>query len=359
MSAFLWGTGSATDLIRNIPERNKFLENFKRKFRYLPGHEKATQELEDYVLTLCQSAEDPSKQSSENSPSTKPIVYSALASRLSESKEPSLLTTSPPMVIAASEMFDQLAAGIETSRITLTYLQWELSHRPDLQAALRNELRTLSPLVSPNPRDCEPTSLPDPKMLDSLPLLNAILKETLRIYTPSPALLSRVTPPTGAVIDGYTIPAGVVVGASGYCMHRNPTVFPNPEKFKPERWLEDEETAKMAIDRRGVGNEMNRWFWAFGSGGRMCIGSHYSVLSTLPFRFFFQFPFPFGLPLPRFSFVARSCGVASSAWTLPATWKPSPPFSFAGCFSYHPAHLLSGGNMHTGSPEVDNWIAQY
>lgn len=313
MSAFLWGTGSATDFIRNIPERNKFMENLKRKFRHLPGHEKATQELEDYILTLCQSAEDPSKQSSENSPSTKPIVYSALASRLSESKEPSPLTTSSPMVIAASEMFDQMAAAIETSRVSLTYLQWELSRRPDLQAALRNELRTLSPPISPNPRDCEPTLLPDPKMLDRLPLLNAILKETLRIYTPSPPLLSRVTPRTGAVIDGYTIPAGVVLGTSGHCMHRNPTVFPNPEKFKPERWLEDGDMAEMAIDRRSVGNEMNRWFWAFGSGGRMCIGSHYSVLSTLPFRFFFQFPFLFPLPLPRFSFVARSCGVASGA----------------------------------------------
>ncbi|KAI0592101.1 CypX Cytochrome P450 [Pyrenophora tritici-repentis] len=49
-----------------------------------------------------------------------------------------------------------------------------------------------------------------------------------------------------------------------YSLHRNGSVFPEPLKWKPERWL-------------GGGKdkaEMEKWFWAFSSGARMCIGVH-------------------------------------------------------------------------------------
>jgi cytochrome P450 len=134
-------------------------------------------------------------------------------------------------------------------------------------------LRTLSPpinLSDPTTSSQIPSTqkLPDPKAIDSLPLLNAILKEILRRYPPSPAHLDRVTPPAGAVIDGFVIPGGTVVGTSSVGMHQNAYVFPNPEEFRPERWLVDDEEKLR---------EMNRWFWAFGSGGRMCIGSHFAI----------------------------------------------------------------------------------
>ena len=54
-----------------------------------------------------------------------------------------------------------------------------------------------------------------------------------------------------------------------YCLHRNPEVFPEPEIWRPERWLIDQTSPEY--------KEMLRWFWAFGSGGRMCIGSHLAV----------------------------------------------------------------------------------
>jgi cytochrome P450 len=53
-----------------------------------------------------------------------------------------------------------------------------------------------------------------------------------------------------------------VVNMSPYSLHRNAEVFPEPLKFDPERWLGP--TEQVAL--------MNRWFWAFSSGGRMCIG---------------------------------------------------------------------------------------
>lgn len=54
-------------------------------------------------------------------------------------------------------------------------------------------------------------------------------------------------------------------------MHRNPDVFPEPETWRPERWLDSDGN----ID---AGGEKARWFWAFGSGGRMCVGSNLAMM---------------------------------------------------------------------------------
>jgi hypothetical protein len=113
--------------------------------------------------------------------------------------------------------------------------------------------------------------LPDPKAIDLLPLLNAILKETLRLYSPSPAIQPRVTPPGGTIIDGFRIPGGITVGTSAYCLHMNERVFPSAAEFRPERWLKSEDPDRL--------KEMNQWFWAFGSGSRMCIASHFALNS--------------------------------------------------------------------------------
>jgi cytochrome P450 len=132
--------------------------------------------------------------------------------------------------IVASEMFDHMVAAIESSRIILTYLQWELSQRPELQNAFRTELFGLSPAIIYPPKqnaENEEIVMPDPKAIDSLPLLDAILKETLRLYSPSPAIQPRVTPPGGTTIDGFRIPGGITVGTAAYCLHMNERVFPN------------------------------------------------------------------------------------------------------------------------------------
>lgn len=57
------------------------------------------------------------------------------------------------------------------------------------------------------------------------------------------------------------------MSAMPYGLHRNEAVFPEAETFKPTRWLPSHTSDEHL-------KEMHRWFWAFGSGGRMCIGSH-------------------------------------------------------------------------------------
>lgn len=175
----------------------------------------------------------------------------------------------PRRLEIASDMFCHNAAAHETSGDTLTYLYYELSRRPALQAQLRTELLTLSPpLIYPLP-DGKEAKLPDPKAVDALPLLDAVLQETLRLWVAVPGGQPRVTPSPSCTLAGYAnIPPGVRVQAAAYALHRNPEVFPNPEEWKPDRWLN--------ADPKHLA-EMRHWFWAWGSGGRMCIGSNIAV----------------------------------------------------------------------------------
>lgn len=172
-----------------------------------------------------------------------------------------------------SEMLDQLGAGHETSAIALTYLYWEMSKNSQLQEQLRDEVSALTPAIRwpmPPGSDVSDFSLPDPKQIDALPLLHAIFMETLRLHTPIPGIEPRISPhvPGGNTLGPYTgIPGGVRVSSMPYSLHRNEAVFPEPETFNPSRWLPCHTTEEHL-------KEMHRWFWGFGSGGRMCIGSH-------------------------------------------------------------------------------------
>lgn len=148
------------------------------------------------------------------------------------------------------------------SGITLTYLFWELSQNPQTQLQLHRELLSLTPpLTFPTTTP----SLPPPKDLENLPFLQACLMETMRLHPAIPGGQPRVTP-ANTTIGPYTnIPANVRVSAQAYSLHRNADVFPSPEEWRPHRWLEDDVT------------EQHRWFWAFGSGGRMCVGSNFAM----------------------------------------------------------------------------------
>ncbi|KIW17638.1 hypothetical protein PV08_04833 [Exophiala spinifera] len=160
----------------------------------------------------------------------------------------------------ASECADHLLAGIDTTADTLMFLIWAISlpQHQQYQDKLRDEVSRIS---------VDDNGMPAPKDLTRLPYLNAVVRETLRLYSPLPAFEPRQSP-IDTIIDGYEIPAGTVVGMSPFCLHRDETVFPSPLHFNPERWLTDSGALVPEADLR------NRYFWAFSSGARMCIGMH-------------------------------------------------------------------------------------
>jgi hypothetical protein len=151
----------------------------------------------------------------------------------------------------ASECADHFLAGINTTSDTLLFLFWILS-RPEnslRQEKLIKELRSAGLRNVPSAKDINAADTP---------YLDAIIHETLRLYAPLPASEPRVHQ-RDTEIDGYIIPAGTIVSSQVYTLHRNPDVFKEPDSFIPERWLNNDP-------------ELKRWWWAFSSGGRMCIG---------------------------------------------------------------------------------------
>lgn len=217
------------------------------------------------TIALCQRC------ASLPSPSSHATVYSKLAAHLAPSTSTldftSTTTLSRPSALLASEVHDHLLAGSDTTATTLTYILYELALRPALQSLLRNHLATLPPAISTDVP--EEVSQPYLAALDRLPLLNAIMTETLRLYPAVPGCQARVVPAQGTTIHGHFVPAGTRISCSAYSLHRNEKAFPEPGEWRYERWLEADEAQRR---------EMERWFWGWGSGVRMCIGKPFATV---------------------------------------------------------------------------------
>lgn len=108
-----------------------------------------------------------------------------------------------------------IVAGTDTTAVTLTYLVWAVLSQPVLQRELEEEVATLD-------HDYGDTDL------EKLPLLNAVIEESLRLYGAAPAGLPRSVPPGGVTINEQVIPAGTTVTTQAYSYHRDPNLFPRP-----------------------------------------------------------------------------------------------------------------------------------
>jgi hypothetical protein len=158
----------------------------------------------------------------------------------------------------ASEAADHLLAGIDTTSDTLMFLIWALSlpKNAHIQQKLIDECKGIDAPAVHN-------GVVDLYVADQMPYLDAVIKETLRLYAPLPASEPR-TSPVDVVIDGYNIPRGTVCSMAPYSLHRNADVFPKPLVWDPARWLKADGDPNLV--------EMKKWWWPFSSGARMCIG---------------------------------------------------------------------------------------
>ncbi|EEB89624.1 hypothetical protein MPER_12257 [Moniliophthora perniciosa FA553] len=96
--------------------------------------------------------------------------------------------------------------------------------------------------------------------LEKLPYLGAVIKESLRMSHGVASPLPRVVGPSGATIAGVPVPARTVASCGSYFVHNDQTVFAEPKKFKPERWLGDDSRA------------LEKYLVAFSKGPRICLG---------------------------------------------------------------------------------------
>jgi len=146
-------------------------------------------------------------------------------------------------------------AGFETTSTALTWLWILLARHPEVEARVHAELDEVL-------GDRPPTADDLPK----LRYLQQVLDETLRLY-PSAFMLARQG--VGELeLGGYRIDAGAVVFVSPYVIHRDARLWPDPDRFDPDRFAVDAPPRERFA------------FIPFGAGPRLCIGKQLALLES-------------------------------------------------------------------------------
>ena len=120
-----------------------------------------------------------------------------------------------------------IAAGSDGVGLTVAACMFYLLINPPVMQRLTNEIRESFHSVE---------DIRNP-VLGSLPYLHACIEETLRMNPPKPSSLPREVLKGGLDIDGHFIPKGITVVSPLYVIQHDPSVFPDPWSFRPERWI--------------------------------------------------------------------------------------------------------------------------
>lgn len=147
-------------------------------------------------------------------------------------------------------------AGTETTATTLAWALHLLACGPDIERELHAEVDAV--LAG------RPASYRD---LPQLPLTGRIITETLRLWPPAWVVTRAVTDDTQ--LGSHVLPAGTTVVYSPYLIHHRADLYPDPERFAPDRWLSPEATTGL----HGA-------FIPFGGGARKCIGDAFGTIEA-------------------------------------------------------------------------------
>lgn len=152
-----------------------------------------------------------------------------------------------------------IEAGSETTSSALNTAILYLTANPSVQAKAREEIdRVIGPSRSPTFNDDT-----------DLPYIRAIVKETLRMRPVTSIGTPHYTTAPITYKNTY-IPANSVVCLQQYPIHYNPSLFPGPHCFNPDRYLD----YPMGSGHYAAGPASSRDHWSFGAGRRICSGVH-------------------------------------------------------------------------------------
>lgn len=155
-----------------------------------------------------------------------------------------------------------IAAGDETTAHQLSFVTYHLLSHPRVLQKLRAELDEASSHLPPD-------ALLPHAILKDLPFLNAVLLESLRLLPTTYGVTRRVTPPEGWVHpsdSSLDLPGGVGISVMNGVLSRDPSVFPDPDEFIPERWDGIKES------------DVKYSYLPFSRGPRNCIGSSLALM---------------------------------------------------------------------------------
>lgn len=166
-------------------------------------------------------------------------------------------------------------AGHETTANALTWTWYLLSQHPEVEARFHQEVDTVLGGRLPTTED-----------LSKLPYTRMVMSESMRLYPPA-WLLGRLAQERHEAVgqggERLVVQPGTLVLMSQYLMHRDPAVFPDPERFDPDRFDPARKAERPLFS-----------YFPFGGGPRVCIGESFAwmegvlLLATIAQRWRFR-----------------------------------------------------------------------
>jgi cytochrome P450 len=197
------------------------------------------------------------------------LIYTLIAQRRDDEREHqdvlALLMSAesgeaPGKMLTEKQIHDHiltfLAAGHETTAVSLVWTFYLLSQHPQVRTKLQRDLRAVLAGREPTLDD-----------LAQLPYLDWVLNESLRLYPPAWMQLRFVT--EEVELGGVRLPAGTLLILSQWVLHRLPELWQAPDSFLPERW----DPAREQQLPPGA-------YFPFGGGPRTCIGMPFAQLEA-------------------------------------------------------------------------------
>ncbi|KAJ0938633.1 putative cytochrome P450 [Helianthus annuus] len=172
-------------------------------------------------------------------------------------------------------ILDVFTGGTDSTYATLEWELSELIRNPHAMKKLQEEVREVA---KGKPKITEDD-------LDQMHYLKAVVKETFRMHMPLPLLVPREST-SDVKVMGYNISSGTQVIINAWAVGRDPSLWDNPDEFRPERFLDS------SVDYRGFNFELT----PFGAGRRKCPGIQFAmnvnelVIASLVHKFDFGLP---------------------------------------------------------------------
>ncbi|KAL2918175.1 Lanosterol 14-alpha-demethylase [Polyrhizophydium stewartii] len=171
-------------------------------------------------------------------------------------------------------MIATLMGGQHTSSTTVSWILFELSRRPDVVAQLLEEQSKVLTGKPDTPVDQLPAF--DYEQLREFAFLDCVMKETLRLHPPIHTVMRKVTKPLN--YKGFHIAEGTLICGAASVSQVDPARFPNPTKFEPSRFINNDEGAgEWTIGGVDIAQKSARsHFLPFGAGRHRCIGEAFA-----------------------------------------------------------------------------------
>jgi cytochrome P450 len=195
--------------------------------------------------------------------------------------------------------------GTDTTSVTISWIPYYFSQHPEIAQKVREEAKSI---LFHNDDPAKALASIDLNRMKELKYCSAVVKETLRLVGPAPAVVVELTETEKKV--GATLSNGIEIAGNDLIwinidgIHRDPTIFANPNEFQPERWLTDDPTILSAMESA---------FIPFGYGTRVCPGMNLALNEvSLAIAFLaYYYDFQLGCELHEITRIANFVAMAN------------------------------------------------